>query len=849
MQLCKLILLFLGLSPILSAQSSSLLNFGQSRPAQQSTQSGQYRTCTPADYGDPNADCVAPTGQAGYSGYNDFSEFESYPMPSSEMRRPLADSSSERSPGMTENRPQNQPVYIQKEPPTEFQRYVEGSVGQMLPIFGATLFERVPATFAPLDRAPSSVDYLIAPGDELQIAVWGQINFSRRLTVSRTGQIILPDAGPISVDGMSYSQAASVIKSGLSHFYRSFDVSVTLSRLHSIQVFVVGEARRPGSYTVSSFSTLMNAIFASGGPSSRGSMRNIELKRGNQTIRHFDLYQLLIDGDKSQDAQLAPGDVIFIPPAGPRVAIAGSVGHPAIYEIQPGCTLRHALQMADGLSPLALMNKALLERVNEGSALQVLHVPMTSEGLRTELQNGDVVRLLPIVPRFQNAITLRGNVANPGRFPWEQGMRLSDLIPDKESLLTRDYWKAHNALGSAEEPVEADNPGTGETSQVDASSGTSPERETPAAANPGTSVIHTSFQDEKRNTQGDHSLGAAIGPDNIPPLRTFNPRYAVQPAVPEINWEYAVIERTDRDTLATRTIAFNLGKLVLSHDAAQNLELFPGDVVTIFSKADFSVPRSQQRTQVRIEGEVASAGLYTALPGETLRQVLARAGGLAPNAYIYGAQLTRESTRREQQKRYDEFLDQLEREINEGASNLSSRVTSPQQAATAQTSIANQRELIGNLRKVAMNGRIVLNMAPNDRGIDAFPDLPLENGDRLYIPSRPSTVNVIGTVYEQASFLYQEDYRTGDYLKKAGGPSRSADRSHMFIIRADGSVISRQTGPVLFAKGFDSLQMFPGDTLVVPTYINRTTLLRGLLDWSQILANFGLGAAAINVLR
>jgi protein involved in polysaccharide export with SLBB domain len=854
MQAAKLIFLFLCLSFSLSAQSSSLFPFGQTRPAQPGQQPGLYRTCTPADYGDPNADCVPATGQSGYSNYNEFSEFDS-PIPPSGMRQPLSNLppgnlSPERPAGMGDNALANRPVYTQKEPPTEFQRYVASSVGRMLPIFGATLFERVPATFAPLDRAPSSVDYVIAPGDELQIAVWGQLNFSRRLTVSRTGQITLPDAGPISVEGMNYSQAASVIKSGLSHFYRNFDVSVTLSRLHSIQVFVVGEARRPGSYTVSSFSTLVNAIFASGGPSSRGSMRNIELKRDDRTIRHFDLYGLLIDGDKSQDAQLVPGDVIFIPPAGPRVAIAGSVGHPAIYEIQPGCTLQHALRMADGLSPLALMNKALVERVTEGSALQVLHVSMNPEGLRTELRNGDVVRLLPVVPRFQNAVTLRGNVANPGRFPWQQGMRLSELIPDKESLLTRDYWKARNALGSAEQPVETDNSEVlDEIPQANANGGTLPERQTPAPANPGTSASPISFQDEKRNTQGDNSLGAAMGPDNIPPFRIFNPRYTVQPAVPEINWEYAVIERTDPNTLATRTIAFNLGKLVLSHDGTQNLELLPGDVVTIFSKADFSVPRSQQPTQVRIEGEVASAGVYTALPGETLRQILNRAGGLAPNAYLYGTQLTRESTRREQQKRYDEFLDQLERQINDAASNLSSRVTSPQQAATAQTSIASQRELIGNLRKVAMNGRIVLNIAPDDRGVGAFPDLPLENGDRLFVPSRPSTVNVIGTVYEQASFLYQEDYRSGDYLKKAGGPSRSADRSHMFIIRADGSVISRQTGPILFAKSFDSLQMFPGDTLVVPTYINRTTLLRGLLDWSQILANFGLGAAAINVLR
>jgi protein involved in polysaccharide export with SLBB domain len=826
---------------------------GQQLAPQFGEQSGQYRACTPAEYGDPTADCVPSTGrQQDYSTYNDSSEFDSYPGLSSGTRPPISAGSPDGTTVMRDrdHSPANQPVYNQKEPPTEFQRYVAASVGQMLPIFGAALFEHVPATFAPLDRAPVGVGYAIAPGDTLQITVWGQLNFSRQLAVARTGQITLPDVGPISVEGMNYSQAAAAIKSGLSHFYKSFDVSVTLSRLHSIQVFVVGEARRPGSYTVSSLSTLVNAIFASGGPSSRGSMRNIQLKRGDQTVRHFDLYQLLVNGDKSQDAQLVEGDVIFIPPAGPRVAIAGSVGHSAIYEIKARTTLEEALQLADGLSPLALMNKALVERVAAGSALQVLHVPMTEEGLQTELRNGDVVRLLPVVPRFENAVTLRGNVANPGRFPWHQGMHLSDLIPDKESLLTRDYWKARNSLGSAEESIDGDDPETpNHSSQANADTESSSGRQPPNPRSAIGSTLQAGFREQKPNTQGDASLGAATGSDDVPPLRTFNPRYGVQPAVPEINWQYAVIERTDRETLTTRTLNFNLGKLVLSHDATQNIQLLPGDVVTIFSKADFSVARAQQRTQIRIEGEVAMAGVYTAHPGETLRQVLARAGGLTSNAYIYGAQFTRESTRREQQRKYDEFLDQLEREMDEAASNLSSRVTSPQQAATAQTSLAGQHELIGSLRKVAMNGRIVLNMTPQDGGIDAFPDLPLENGDRLYVPTRPSTVNVIGTVYEQASFLYEQDYRSGDYLKKAGGPSRSADRSHMFVIRADGSVISRQPGSLFFAKGFDSLQMFPGDTLVVPTYINRTTFVRGLLDWSQILSNFGLGAAAINVLR
>jgi protein involved in polysaccharide export with SLBB domain len=301
--------------------------------------------------------------------------------------------------------------------------------------------------------------------------------------------------------------------------------------------------------------------------------------------------------------------------------------------------------------------------------------------------------------------------------------------------------------------------------------------------------------------------------------------------------------------LATRIVPFRLGRVVFAHDSTEDIPLEPGDVITIFSTADFAVPRNQDEKQVRLEGEIAMAGVYTVHPGERLRDVVRRAGGLTRNAYLYGAQFTRESTRREQQKRYSDYLGQLEHELDEAASNLSSRVTSPQQAATAQTSIASQRDLIDRLRKFSMNGRIVLDMEPSSQGVNALPDIPLENGDRLYIPSRPSTVNVIGKVFEQSSFLYQEDLRVGDYLHKAGGPARSADRGHMFVIRADGSVVSRSATSPLFAKSFTGLPIYPGDTLVVPAYINKTTFVRDLMDWTQIFSNLALGAAAINVLH
>jgi polysaccharide export outer membrane protein len=811
----------------LTAQNSLPFPIG---PATAQQQSGGSRACTPAEYGDLNADCIPVGANAGYNPYAALTDV-SGDVPAA-ARYPAADPLDP-----TAKQPAQRAPFVQKEPPTEFQNYVARSVGRLLPIFGASLFENVPATFAPVEQIPVGLDYQIAPGDQLQVSVWGQVTISRRLSVNRAGDILLPEAGPLNVAGMNYSQATVVVKAALSRLYKDFQVNVSMTRLHSIQIFVVGEARRPGSYTVSSLSTLVNAIFASGGPASRGSMRRIELKRGTQTVRNFDLYDLLFQGDKSQDVQMLPGDVLFIPPAGPRVALAGSVGHAAIYELRKETSLGEALQLADGLSPLASRRQILLERIDSDTGnLQVRHASFRPEDLKVELQDGDIVRLMPLTMRFDNAITLRGNVAQPGRFPWRAGMRISDLIPNKESLLTKDYWNEKNALGAGEDLhlIEPE-PGTNQP--------------TNAEIRKADELPSGTFQDQKRNTQSDTSLGAATGLNNVPPIRTFNPRFTIQPAAPEINWDYAVIERTDPNLLSTTALPFNLGKVLLQHDGTQDLELQAGDVVTIFSKADFSVPRSQQVTQVRIEGEVAMAGIYSVRPGENLRQVVARAGGLTPNAYLYGAQFTRESTRREQQKRYDDFLNQLEKQINEAASNLSSRVTSPQQAATAQTSLAGQRDLVERLRRTTLNGRIVFDMDEQAQGLDALPDVPLEDGDRLYVPARPSTVNVIGDVFSQTSFLHRDDFRTGDYLRLAGGTERSADRSHMFLIRADGSIVSRHVTSPLFAKTFDQLRMSPGDTLVVPTYINKGTFVRGLIDWSQIFSNLALGAAAVNILH
>jgi protein involved in polysaccharide export with SLBB domain len=266
-------------------------------------------------------------------------------------------------------------------------------------------------------------------------------------------------------------------------------------------------------------------------------------------------------------------------------------------------------------------------------------------------------------------------------------------------------------------------------------------------------------------------------------------------------------------------------------------------VVTFFSTADLKVPTVQQTRMVRLEGEFAAAGVYSVEPGETLRHLLQRAGGLTPDAYLYGSEFTRRSTQRVQQQRLNEYADSLEAQVNGLAAAGSASAITDRDAAAAASQTTDARQAIARLRRIVPTGRIVLDLLPDSRGIQAVPDLPLEDGDRFVVPRTPTTVNVEGQVYSANAFLFELGRKERDYLRKAGGPDRQADRKRMFILRADGSVYSNQYGDVERAR------MFPGDTVVVPQRISQHALLRELVDISSIVTGFGLGAAAITVLK
>lgn len=666
---------------------------------------------------------------------------------------------------------------------TEFQEFVAQSVGRYLPLFGFNLFEGVPTTFAPVDSIPVTPDYVVGPGDEILIRAWGQVDIDYRATVDRNGLINIPRIGNVNVAGIRYQDLTGYLRNAIGRIFRNFQLNVTLGQLRSIQIFVVGQAKRPGSYTVSSLSTLVNALFASGGPSPRGSMRRVQLKRGDKTITEFDLYDLLLKGDKSKDVQLLPGDVIYIPPVGELAAIHGSVNEPAIYELKGRATLNELIQLSGGLATTAEARRVTVERIEERRMRRMDEFTLDATGLGRELKDGDLVRVYALSPKIENAVTLRGAVASPGRYAWREGLRVRDIIPDRDALIVPDYWQRQNR--------------------------------TPEVLVAGQQRLRVDIR------------------------RTYD----------EINWDYAVVERLDQSDLTTLLITFNLGRAVIEGDQSNNVPLRPGDVVTIFSKADFQVPISRQTKYVRLEGEFQAPGIYQILPGETLRQLVARVGGFTTNAYLFGSEFTRESTREFQQRRLDDAIDFLEKEIQRTLITAAGVAVEKEDVEGARLRAEGQKLLITRLRLARATGRIVLELPTEQPQMKDLPELALDDGDRFIVPSRPSTVSVIGAVYNQNAFIYRSEQRVSDYLSRAGGPTKDADTGSIYVIRADGSVVSERQSSSFFGGGVTGERLTPGDAIIVPEDLEKWRFTKSLKDWTQILYQFALGVAGLKVLK
>ncbi|WP_245714284.1 polysaccharide biosynthesis/export family protein [Janthinobacterium psychrotolerans] len=683
---------------------------------------------------------------------------------------------------------------------SEFQKFIADSTGKILPVYGAQFFSNTPDTFTPISGAPVPADYPLGVGDELMIRGTGSIDIDYRAKIDRNGQISIPTIGPVSLAGVKAGDAESVIRNAVATMYKGVTISVNFGKLRAITVYVVGQANRPGTYTVSSLSTLVTTLFASGGPNVNGSMRHLQVKRGGKTVADLDLYAFIAKGDKSADIKLQDGDSIYIPAATGHVALVGKVNTPAIYELRSATdTIESILDIAGGMPIVADPRRAYLERIDasKNQPRSVEQFALNEAGLKRTLKNGDVLNVTSITPDFSNAVILRGNVDQAIRAPFLPGMHVSDLIPNREYLITRNSIKRQNGAVSTGENDKATNEAAG-------------------------------------------NIASRIGG-----------------LIDEINWDYAVVERINRSDLTVSLIPFNLGKVFSDPSSPDNVQLQPGDTVTIFSQQDVAVPMDKRRIFVRVEGEVKVPGVYQMTAGETLQSLLARAGGTTQDAYFFGTAFYREQVRMEQEINLEKAATKLENQLrleqSKGAANARALSPTDAQAAEAQRLADMQlaKENIVRFRQMKPTGRIAFGLDPAERSFARLPQLKLENGDRLVIAAKPEFVHIFGSVNAEASPMWRSNTRVADYLNMAG-LTVDADVENVFIMRTDGSVVARNTSAWAFG-GIGGVIVMPGDSIVVPEKFDKETswtkFTKGTREWAQIFANFGLGAAAVKTLR
>lgn len=671
-----------------------------------------------------------------------------------------------------------------------FQRLVFENTGRKLQPFGSKALQQT-VDLGAASNAPVSADYEIGAGDQILVRVWGAIDVNHSAMVDRDGQLTIPTVGTFPVAGVRARNLDQFLRAEIGKYYKNFNLSASLGKLSGVNIFVAGQALAPGMHTVGSTSTLASVVFSVAQPGVNGSFRNVQLKRGGETVATFDLYDLLRKGELNNDRKLRAGDVVFVGQVGPRVALNIDSPAAAIFELKPGETLADVLDIAGVDKTLLRQDTVLIEGFNVANPAAPRAVEQLSYSRalnQATLADGDIVTLFQTRSQFSNAVTLKGNVATAARYPHVQGMRVADLIPDTDALIQDSYYKKKGAL-----------------------------------------VL---FNEDDT--------------DNVKEIEVIED--TITNLLEPINWDYAVVERLDKIELKTRLIPFNLRK-ALAKEAEHNLQLQPGDVVTIFSARDADIPRERSTALIKVTGEVQAPGYYQIAPGETLRDVLVKAGGLANNAYLFGTKLSRRSLAAVQEEQKQKALEQAERLlVSAQASNAASAITA-NDAANSQKQAQVQAAYLERLRNMKPEGRVVLDIEPNAKTIAELPPLELLDGDVVAVPALPGQVAVLGSVYSQGIYAYEKGNTVFNYLDMAGGAAKGSDKGSIFVIRANGKVDSAQQGWVPFVSGLYGKRALPGDAIYVPEDFERVSLTKTLIDISQIFYQVGLGAAAVNALK
>jgi polysaccharide export outer membrane protein len=625
-----------------------------------------------------------------------------------------------------------------------------------------------------------------------------------------------------------------------------------MGELRSIQIFVVGDAKQPGSYTVSGLSTITNALFVSGGVGEAGSLRNIELKRDGQTVSRFDLYELLLRGDTRADLRLMSGDVILINPVGRVVGLSGEVRRPALYELKGESTASDVIRLAGGLSPEAEGRLATIDRIGDLNQRIVLDIDLNTAAATMAVQDGDVLHVPTIRPTVDDAVVVSGHVHRPGKFQHRPGLRISNVIASLEELkpmadqhyilIRREVLPTRRLEYLSADLVQAlDNKGS------DADILLEPrdqlfvfDLETGRDRLLEPLMRELRLQSSRDAPTAEVSVGGRVNaPGQYPLERGMRISDLIRAGGSLNEAAYggkAELTRNMTETGESRETALieiDLAKAIAG-DPNEDILLQPFDYLVIKE-----LPRWGGQEYVDIEGEVRFPGRYPIQRGETLRSVLNRAGGVTDLAFTRGSVFTRETLKEREQKQIEELTRRLQSDLAQV-----SLMAAQEARGDAAQALAVGQQLLENLKNTEPVGRLVINvdraMAAARAGIPQ--DIVLKDGDRLLVPRITQEVTVIGEVQSPTSHLFSAGLSRGDYIALSGGVTQRADKSRIYVVRADGSVVGG--GDKWFS--FSGVEIEPGDTVVVPFDAER---MRALPLWTAIttiIYNLAVAVAAVD---
>lgn len=714
--------------------------------------------------------------------------------------------------------------------------------------FGYSLFSSPVSTFAPVADVPIGGDYVLGPGDGLNVLIWGRMNRTFNLQVQRDGTVLMPEIGPIGVAGLTFDEAKQLLESRADQI-TGVHVAVTMGQIRTIEVFVVGKVNHPGLYLVSALAHVSNALVAAGGVSKVGSLRNIQLRRAGRTFEVIDIYNLLLHGDTSADVRLEPRDVIFVPVIGPIVGIVGDVKNPAIYELKGRQNLAGALRMAGGVSAFGYGQRIQVERIQDHARRVAIDLDLADPRARgLDIADGDLIKIFTVLPGEQNLVRLSGNVSRPGPYQWYPGMMVADLIREGQGVAGHTYfgYALLRRVAGPTRKIHFMPINLGDALRGDA-------RANIVLRPDDTLTIYS--ENELRETPTVTVRGEVRKPGVYPltdAMRVSDLIYEAGGLKLDAYRQRAELARTQLVNGAHAGFSYLAVDLRGALGGGADLPLMPGDELFVQQASNWHQP-----WEVRIDGEVARPGPYVVREGERLASLFQRAGGLRPDAYLPAVVFVRQSVRSVEQERLNASRARLKEEIARLA--LTPASSGQGQNGNNAAALAMMQQVLAGAESQQAVGRIVLRLSTLQALNGSPDDIVLENRDRIVIPRIPASVNVLGQVYSPTAIVYQRSLAVRDYLQKAGGPTESADKDHIFVITADGSVLteegiknSRRNAlfPLLPAigGGLMNARLGPGDTIYVPEQLVYISGLKYATDITQIIANSAMGLAVIGIL-